>query len=212
MRLAPSVLSFDLSRLGESMPKLEEIGAEVVHFDVMDGQFVPPITFGDSLIHSLRPLTKLDFEAHLMTLTPEAHFEAFAKAGCKRITFHLEATHHAHRHAQQLRSMGIEAGVSINPGTPVEALEPLMEVVDMVLIMTVNPGWGGQQFIPTSLERIRKLRAMAPDLLIQVDGGIAPDTIRSVKEAGADLFVVGSYLLREPTMAEAVRKLEAACG
>lgn len=210
MRLAPSILSFDLAALRDSVPRLEATGAAVLHLDVMDGHFVPPITFGDALVGALRPLAKMPFEAHLMTLTPERQFEAFARAGCGRITFHAEATPHAHRHAQVLRSMGLEAGVAINPATPVEALLPIVHEIDLALVMTVNPGYGGQAFLPFTLEKVRRLRAARPDLTIQVDGGVAPETIRAARDAGADLFVVGSYLAKADDLAAAVGRLEAA--
>ncbi len=210
MRLAPSILSFDLTALRDSVPALERAGAAVLHLDVMDGQFVPPITFGDALVKALRPLAKIPFEAHLMVETPERQFEAFAQAGCQRITFHAEATVHAHRHAQALRAMGLEAGVAINPATPVEALLPIVDEIDLALVMTVNPGYGGQAFLPFTLEKVRRLRAARPDLTIQVDGGIAPDTIRAARDAGADLFVVGSYLAKTDDLPGAVARLETA--
>ena len=209
MRLAPSILSFDLSGLRDSVPALEAAGAAVLHLDVMDGQFVPPITFGDALVRSLRPLAKLPFEAHLMTLTPERQFEAFAEAGCQRIVFHAEAAVHAHRHAQALRAMGLEAGLAINPSTPAEAALAMIDEVDLVLVMTVNPGYGGQAFLPFTLDKVRRLRAARADLTIEVDGGVAPETIRSAREAGADLFVVGSYLAKADDLGAAVGKLEA---
>lgn len=194
LQLAPSILSFELSRVYDNVAELIEGGADLIHFDVMDGQFVPPITFGADLVKSLRPLGDILFEAHLMTQTPERHFEAFARAGCKRIIFHHEATPHAHRYCNELRSAGIESGVAINPGTPVEALYPLLEVMDIALVMTVNPGWGGQALIRECLDKVAALRRIRPDLPIQVDGGIDPQTIGSAIDAGANVFVTGSYL------------------
>ena len=182
-------------------------GAHIVHLDVMDGQFVPPITFGDVLAANLRHHTDAPMEAHLMTLTPERHFDAFIKAGCKRIIFHIEATPHAHRLVQALKSEGIEAGVAINPGTPVSAIDAVLPDLDMVLVMTVNPGWGGQSFIPSTLDKIRTIRGQRPELDIQVDGGVDPTTLPQIIAAGANVFVVGSFLLRAPSLEEGVKSI-----
>ena len=205
--LAPSILSFDLTSLSTSVPKLMAAGAHIVHLDVMDGQFVPPITFGDALAANLRKHTDAPMEAHLMTLTPERHFDAFINAGCKRIVFHAEATSHANRLVQSLKSRGIEAGMAINPGTPVSALEAVIDDVDLALVMTVNPGWGGQSFIPTTMSKIRWIRERRPDIDIQVDGGIDPVTLPQVIAAGANSFVVGSYLLRAASLEEGVQSI-----
>jgi ribulose-phosphate 3-epimerase len=205
--LAPSILSFDLTALSTSVPKLMAAGAHIVHLDVMDGQFVPPITFGDALAANLRKHTDAPMEAHLMTLTPERHFDAFIKAGCKRIIFHAEATVHSHRLIQSLKSQGIEAGVAINPGTPVSVLEPIIDDIDMALVMTVNPGWGGQSFIPSTMPKIQWIRERRPEMDIQVDGGIDPVTLPQVISAGANVFVVGSYLLRAPSLEEGVQSI-----
>jgi len=206
--LAPSILSFDLTDLRSSVQTFVAAGAEIVHLDVMDGQFVPPITFGDAYVKALRSAAPdALLEAHLMTLTPERQFDAFAAAGCGRIIFHVEATHHAHRLAQTLRGMGVEAGIALNPGTPGETAMPLLDVVDLVLIMTVNPGWGGQAFIPETLGKIRRIRAERPDLHIQVDGGVDPRTLPLVRDAGANVFVVGSHLAKAPDLAAATREL-----
>jgi ribulose-phosphate 3-epimerase len=206
--LAPSILSFDPLSLGASVATMLDAGAEIVHLDVMDGRFVPPITFGDFLVrplHRARPDAFL--EAHLMIEEPERQFDAFVEAGCRRIIFHAEATAHAHRLAQTLRSAGVEAGLALNPGTPVEAALPLLDQLDLVLVMTVNPGWGGQSFLPAALDKVRRLRAERGDLRIQVDGGIDPTTLPTAREAGADVFVVGSWLVRQPDLADGVRAL-----
>jgi ribulose-phosphate 3-epimerase len=205
--LAPSVLSFDLTSLSSSVPRLIAAGAGIVHLDVMDGQFVPPITFGAALASSLRKHTDAPMEAHLMVMDPERQFDAFQEAGCKRIVFHYEATKHAHRLVQDLKSRGLDAGIAINPGTPSEVLDAVIGDLDMVLVMTVNPGWGGQKFIASTLEKIARVRALRPDMDIQVDGGIDPSTIGQVIEAGANSFVVGSYLLKPPTLEEGVKSI-----
>lgn len=182
-------------------------GAHIVHLDVMDGQFVPPISFGDVIAHNINLHMKVRMEAHLMTMTPDRHFDAFIKAGCERIIFHAEATHHAHRLVQELKSKGIQAGVAINPATPVAVLETIIDDIDMALVMTINPGWGGQSLLPSTLEKIRQVRAMRSDLDIQVDGGVDPVTLPTVIEAGANVFVVGSYLLRAPSLEEGVQSI-----
>ncbi len=211
MKLAPSILSFDLPKLAERIGEIAALQPEAIHMDIMDGQFVPPISFGDSFVAALRPMVDSFFEAHLMTNTPDKQFESFAKAGCGRIIFHAEATHHSHRLVQQLKGMGLQAGVAINPGTPVEAILPLVGDLDMALVMTVNPGWGGQQFIHSTLPKIRTLRRERADLLIEVDGGIEPETIGIATEAGANVFVVGSYLAKAKDLQAAVAKLKERC-
>jgi ribulose-phosphate 3-epimerase len=210
--IAPSVLSFDHSDLKTPVLELVAAGAQVIHLDIMDGQFVPPITIGDGVAKGLRKLGGFLLEAHLMTETPERHFEAFAKAGCARIIFHAEATAHSHRLVQTLKSMGVEAGIAVNPGTPVEAVEPVLGIVDEVLVMTVNPGWGGQEFIDSTMAKIAWVRERAPDVLIEVDGGIDDETLPIAKRHGADLFVVGSHLTKGATIGEAFRRLSALCG
>lgn len=210
--IAPSILSFDHSDLRSPVLELKDAGATLIHLDVMDGQFVPPITIGDGVAKGIRKAGDFFLEAHLMTLTPERHFEAFAAAGCQRIIFHAEATNHAHRLAQTLKSMGIEAGIAINPGTPAQAVEGVLDVVDEVLVMTVNPGWGGQEFIYSTMAKVAWIREQAPDVLIEVDGGIDEDTLPVAMRHGANLFVVGSQLTKGPSIGEAFRRLSALCG
>lgn len=211
IQLAPSILSCDPSQFRPAVAEMIEAGVDWIHFDVMDGQFVPPITFGADLVRSLRNLGQTPFEAHLMTQTPEAHFKAFADAGCQRIIFHAEATIHAHRLVQTLHDMGVGAGVAINPGTPVDAILPVVGDIDLALVMTVNPGWGGQQFIQSTLKKIQVLRDARPDLDIEVDGGIDPGTISVAMQSGATVFVTGSFLMRANSIADGVQELRAAC-
>lgn len=210
LQLAPSILSCSYRDMADSIQQMIDGGAEWIHYDVMDGQFVPPITFGAQLVKDMPKGTGL--EAHLMTLTPERHFEAFIEAGCKRIIFHAEATMHAHRLVQDLHSRGVQAGLAINPGTPIEAAIPLLSDLDLVLVMTVNPGWGGQEFIEECLEKVRRVRELAPDLDIEVDGGIDPSTIGRAWGAGANVFVAGSFIARSSSIPGAMRELRSACG
>jgi ribulose-phosphate 3-epimerase len=178
----------------------------------MDGRFVPPITFGDSFVKALRPLVQTPFEVHLMTEAPENHFDSFVLAGCSRVIFHAEATPHSHRLAQSLRQKGVQAGIAINPGTAVETLTSIGVDLDLILVMTVNPGWGGQKFLPHCLDKVRQVRRLFPNVLIEVDGGIDPATIGPAREAGADLFVVGSYLASAPDLRQSMCQLREATG
>jgi ribulose-phosphate 3-epimerase len=210
--IAPSILSFDLGGLRDKLPELERAGASRIHFDVMDGQFVPPITFGSDFVKSLRSTCSTPFECHLMVETPERQFNAFAEAGCSTIVFHSEATRHAHRLIQSARDCGMRAGLAINPGTPVEFLLALADELDEALVMTVNPGWGAQHMVKSCLSKVERLRNAAPDLEIEVDGGIDPTTLPLARNAGANLFVVGSFIARAKSISCAMEELRAACG
>lgn len=195
-RLAPSILSCNPAAYGEAVLQMIVAGASMIHLDVMDGQFVPPITFGADLARALRELGVKELDAHLMTLTPERHLEAFSNAGCTRMTFHLETTEHPHRLAQSVREQGMEAAIALNPGTSAQAVEPLLSVLDAVLVMTVNPGWGGQAIIPACIEKVRQIRRLNAEIDIVVDGGVDERTIGELAQAGATTFVTGSYLVK----------------
>ncbi|MBR0600216.1 ribulose-phosphate 3-epimerase [Sinanaerobacter chloroacetimidivorans] len=196
IRLAPSILSADFSRLGEQVQTIERAGAHVIHVDVMDGHFVPNITFGAGVMKSLLGKTKLPFDVHLMIENPDQYLEDFATDDTEFITVHAEACTHLHRTIQHIKSMGIKAGVSLNPATPLDVLEYILEDLDLVLIMSVNPGFGGQKFIPSALHKIRELKKMKnernPNLIIEIDGGITLDNIKEVTDAGVELVVAGS--------------------
>ena len=194
--LAPSLLSADFSSLDKAIKQIEENNGTVVHIDVMDGQFVPEITYGQPVVRSIRKLTKLPFDVHLMVNNPENQIESFAKDGADWITFHYEATNHAHRLIQMIHDQGKKAGVSICPGTPISILSELLESADIILVMTVNPGWGGQKIIPSCVKKVAELKKLREEkgyhYLISVDGGVNAETISSVKDAGADVIVSGS--------------------
>jgi len=197
-KIAPSILSADFSRLGEEISAVEAGGADWIHIDVMDGHFVPNITIGPGVITSLRKITKLPFDVHLMIENPYRYVEDFAAAGSDIITVHAEATHHLHRTLAMIRDMGIKVGVSLNPGTPLVQVEPILTDLDLLLIMTVNPGFGGQRFISSMLPKIRKAREMiaatSPATSLEVDGGVSLENIKTIAEAGADVVVAGTSI------------------
>lgn len=199
-KIAPSILSADFSKLGEEIRAVELAGADLIHIDVMDGHFVPNITIGPSVIESLRGITKLPFDVHLMIENPERYIGAFVSAGSNMITVHVEAATHLHRLVEMIRESGCKAGVSLNPATPLDQVEEIIPDVDLLLVMTVNPGFGGQKFIKTMESKIKKARnlvdRLSPDTLIEVDGGITLQNIKAVSDAGADIFVAGASVFK----------------
>jgi ribulose-phosphate 3-epimerase len=212
VKIAPSILSADFTRLGEQVKAVEAAGVDRIQIDVMDGRFVPNITFGALAVESLRPLTNLILEAHLMVQPPEDFIERFALAGADTIIIHQEATPHLHRAIQEIRGLGKKAGVALNPSTPSAALSEVLDSVQLVLVMTVNPGFGGQQFIPQTLAKIRQVRQEISrrnlNIEVEVDGGIYLETAPLVVEAGADVLVAGSAVF-DPSdgVAVSIRKL-----
>jgi len=209
--IAPSILSADFSNLADQIAKAEEGGADWIHLDVMDGHFVPNLTIGPPVVRSLRKLTRLPFDVHLMVTNPDNHLQAFRDAGADRMTVHVETCPHLHRTVQQIHTLGAKAGVCLNPGTPPLMLEQILPDIELVLVMTVNPGFGGQSFLPGSLAKLRAVRRMIRDQRlethVQVDGGIDPTTAPGVIEAGADVLVAGHFIFISADIPQAVHSL-----
>jgi ribulose-phosphate 3-epimerase len=214
--IAPSILSADFSKLGEEIKAVESAGADWIHVDVMDGHFVPNITIGPLVVEAARRVTTLPLDVHLMIEDPDQYLEAFARAGSTYLTVHPEACYHLHRTIQAIKDLGVKAGVALNPATPLSTLEWVLEDVALVLVMSVNPGFGGQTFISNAIPKIRDLKSMVrsknPNALIAVDGGVNQETIRSVSEAGADAFVAGSAIYGSSDYGETIRKFRALIG
>ena len=211
--IAPSILSADFSRLGDEIRAVEAAGAEVIHVDVMDGHFVPNITIGPLVVQAVRQITRLPVDVHLMITDPDLYIKAFADAGADWITVHVEACTHLHRTLRCIRDMGKKAGAVLNPATSLSTLDYVLEEVDLVMLMSVNPGFGGQSFIPSVLDKIRRLRAMLdavnPRAGIEVDGGISPATIAQVAKAGANIFVAGSAIYGQRDYAAIIQAMKA---
>ncbi|TGE32744.1 ribulose-phosphate 3-epimerase [Desulfosporosinus sp. Sb-LF] len=216
IQIAPSILSADFSRLGEQVQLVEDAGAEVLHIDVMDGHFVPNLTFGPSLVKSLRDHSRMRFDVHLMVEEPERFIADFAAAGADHITFHLETSRHAHRVIQQIKELGMTAGIALNPATPLDGLKYILQDLDMVLLMTVNPGFGGQNFISNVIPKIqvlhRHLEQTQSSCLIEVDGGVNLETAPVVANAGAHILVAGAAVFAQPDPKQAVLELRQAAG
>lgn len=215
VRIAPSILSADFAHLGDDIAMCVEGGADWIHIDVMDGCFVPNLSYGAKVIETVRRLTTLPLDVHLMVVQPEKYFESFAAAGANVLTVHQEATPHLHRQLHRIRELGCRAGVALNPSTPVDTLQDVAADLDLVLVMTVNPGFGGQSFIRSAIDKVRRtramLRAIGSQAAVEVDGGIARDTIAECWRAGADTFVAGNAVFAAPDPRAEIRALRALC-
>lgn len=212
VKIAPSILSADFSKLGEEIKDVERGGADYIHVDVMDGHFVPNITIGPLIVDAIRPVTKLPLDVHLMIEDPDSYIEAFANAGADYITVHAEACRHLHRTVHFIKSFGVKAGVVLNPATPVNMIENVIEDIDMVLLMSVNPGFGGQKFIPSVLPKIAAVKKLADakglNIEIEVDGGVNEETAQLCIEAGANVLVAGSAIYNQKNRAAAIAALK----
>jgi len=211
IRIAPSILSSDFLRLGDEIKAVEEAGADMLHIDIMDGVFVPNITIGAFVVEAIKRATALPLDVHLMIESPERYINDFSSAGADYLTIHIEASVHLHRAVMQIKERGSKAGVSINPSTPVSSLQEILPYLDMAVVMSVNPGFGGQKFIPTSLGKIKRLKEMADEMglrpLIEVDGGVTPENAKEVASVGADILVMGSAFFRAKDYKGLVRRL-----
>ena len=216
VRIVPSILSADFARLGEQIATVVDGGADWIHIDVMDGRFVPNITYGAKVIETVRKLTTLPLDVHLMVVEPERFLDDFASAGANGMTIHAEAAPHLHRQLDRIRELGCRAGAAINPATPLSAVSEVLPEIDLLLVMTVNPGYGAQKFIPYSVDKVRRAREMLSQgrsrAFLEVDGGIGHDTIRAVWEAGADTFVAGNAVFCAPDPKAEIGRLRAMCG
>ncbi len=218
IKIAPSILSADFARLGDAVAEAEAGGADWIHVDVMDGHFVPNLTIGAPVVKALRKVTELPLDVHLMIEAPERFLDAFADAGANVLTVHQEACTHLHRTIERIRELGMKPGVSLNPATPLSAIEEILPYVDLVLVMTVNPGFGGQRFIPTSTEKVGRLRRILEErhlwgIEVEVDGGIGPETAAEEGEAGANVLVAGAAVYGgEGSVADNIRALRSAAG
>jgi ribulose-phosphate 3-epimerase len=216
VRIVPSILSADFAKLGDEIAMCEAGGADWIHIDVMDGQFVPNITYGRKVIETVRRCTSLPLDVHLMVVEPEKYFDDFVRAGASGLTIHAEAAPHLHRQLTRIRELGCRAGLALNPATPLNAACEVIPEIDLLLIMTVNPGFGGQEFIPYSLDKIRRARLMldeaGSDAALEVDGGISRETITEVWSAGADTFVAGNSVFSARDPQGEIAALRAACG
>jgi ribulose-phosphate 3-epimerase len=215
-KIAPSILSADFSRIGEEILAVEDAGADLIHVDVMDGHFVPNITIGPPVVASIKKTAHVPLDVHLMIEAPDRYIQSFADAGSDIITVHAEATVHLHRAIHLIRETGVKAGVALNPATPLAGIEHVISDINLLLIMTVNPGFGGQEFIKSMLPKIRAARDMidrvSPDVLLEVDGGITLQNIEAVKEAGVDIFVAGSSIFLSEDYGQTIKKMRAILG